>query len=428
MVVLIVINIVAFFIPFIQVVVPVASLLFIFFLGLDVLLLYTKPQLTITRKTPTRLSNSEQNNISVHITHNYKFAISAQVIDELPEQLQYRNFSIIKNILPNIPTTLHYSLTPLLRGVYNFGNTLVYVSTTIGIVQRKFSAGNTVNIACYPAYKQMQRYSLLAISNKLTTQGSKLIRKIGQSNEFEQIKEYVKGDDSRNINWKASARKNQLMTNYYTDEKSQPIYCIINKGRTMQQTFVGLTLLDYAINATLMLSNVALHKKDRAGLITYSNTISNNSFLQATSRTTQLQYIIEILYKQQTNFLEPDTEKLYATIRTQIKQRSLLILFTNFETLNALERELPYLKKIAKYHVLLVIFFENTELTALQQMPTTNIEQVYNKTIASKFVYEKKLIHKALQQNGILTLLTTPQQLTTAAINMYIELKNRLVL
>ena len=249
------------------------------------------------------------------------------------------------------------------------------------------------------------------------------MRKIGQSMEFEQIKEYVTGDDIRTLNWKASARKGMLMINNYTDERSQQVYCVIDKGRLMKMPFSGLTLLDYAINSTLVLSNVCLKKQDRVGVITFSNTIG--SILAADRKPVQKENILQLLYNQTTNFLESDFEMLYMQIRNQIRHRSLLILFTNFESLSGLNRQMDYLRSIASHHLLLVVFFENTELRKLTDMHVRNVEEVYIKTIAGKFDFEKRLIAKELRKYGIFTLLTSPQKLTVNAINKYLEIKTR---
>src|SRR6187549_2637741 len=133
----------------------------------------------------------------------------------------------------------------------------------------------------------MRRYQLMAATNRLQESGTQRLRKLGQSMEFEQIKEYVRGDDYRNINWKATARRGgELMVNNYTDERSQQIYCLINKGRVMKMPFNGMTLLDYAINASLVLSNVALVKQDKAGLITFEKNL--DTFLLADKKPTQM--------------------------------------------------------------------------------------------------------------------------------------------
>ncbi len=242
--------------------------------------------------------------------------------------------------------------------------------------------------------------------------------------EFEQIKEYVRGDDFRTINWKATARKDGLMVNSFTDERSQQIYCIINKSRVMKMPFGGMTLLDHAINASLVLSNVALVKQDKAGLITFSENL--DAFIQADKKTTQMNLILETLYKQQTRFLEPDFEKLFSVIRSRVSNRSLLVLFTNFESVESLQREMPALKRIARYHLLLVVFFENSELKNLTEKKAQRLEDIYIKTIAEKFSYEKRLMVKELHKNGILSILTAPELLTVNTVNKYLELKTRM--
>lgn len=118
-------------------------------------------------------------------------------------------------------------------------------------------------VPTYPSYIQLRKYDLMAFSNNLFQYGVKKIRRIGHTMEFEQIKEYVPGDDIRTLNWKATAKKNALMVNQFQDEKSQSIYMAIDKGRVMKMPFNGLSLLDYAINATLVLSNVILKNKTK---------------------------------------------------------------------------------------------------------------------------------------------------------------------
>ncbi|MBD0333807.1 MAG: DUF58 domain-containing protein, partial [Chitinophagaceae bacterium] len=174
---------------------------------------------------------------------------------------------------------------------------------------------------------------------------------------------------------------------------------------------------------TLTLSNVALLKQDKAGLITFAEQL--DTFLPADKKPGQLNMLLESLYKQDTAFLEPDFEQLFSVIRNRITQRSLLVLFTNFESLESLQREMPFLKRIAHYHLLMVVFFENTELKQLTEEKAKTIEDIYIKTIANKYQYEKRLMVKELQMQGIVAVLTTPQKLTINAINKYLELKNR---
>jgi uncharacterized protein (DUF58 family) len=300
----------------------------------------------------------------------------------------------------------------------------VFVTTPLNLVVRRFKIPAQQTVKVYPSYLSLKKYDLLAYSNNLSEAGNRKIRKIGHSVEFEQIREYVTGDDIRTINWKATARKGgQLMINNYMDERSQQVYCIIDKGRVMKMPFEGMTLLDYAINATLILSRVALIKQDRAGLITFSENIGQ--VLPAERRAGQMNNILEVLYDQKTQFGETDFEKLFALVRTRISQRSLIVLFTNFESLTGLQRQLPYIRSIAKNHLVLVVFFENTELRQLTKAPVDDVESLYVRTIAEKFAHEKQLMVKELQQHGIFTILTAPEHLTINTVNKYLELKAR---
>jgi uncharacterized protein (DUF58 family) len=278
-------------------------------------------------------------------------------------------------------------------------------------------------VPVYPSIIQMQQYDFLALSNRLTEFGLKKIRRIGHTQEFEQIKEYIKGDDVRTINWKATAKKNQLMVNQYQDERSQPIYSIIDTGRVMKMPFNGLSLLDYAINSTLAFSNVALKRNDKTGLVTFSKNIE--TFVPAVQKISHLNIILEKLYNISTEFSDSDFGLLYAHIKRKVNQRSLLLLYSNFEHISALKRQLPYILAIAKKHVLVVIFFENTELETLISSDAENLQAIYHKTIAEKFALEKRLMQRELQRHGIQTILTKPEELTINTINKYLEIKAR---
>jgi uncharacterized protein (DUF58 family) len=375
-----------------------------------------------------KLANGSDNEVAIYLENNYRFPVHTETIDEVPPQFQRRDVLFKATVPAGQTTIIRYQLRPVKRGEYQFGALNVFVSSPLGLVQRRFRFGQDQVVPVYPSFLQMRQYELLAISNRLTEVGVKRIRRVGHSMEFEQIRPYVAGDDPRTINWKASARRagtgiDSLVVNHYQDERAQQVYCLIDKGRVMRMPFEGLSLLDYAINATLVVSNIALLKHDKAGLITFADRLS--AVVPAERRAGHMQKLLEVLYKQRTKYLETDFELLYSNVKAKIRQRSLLILFTNFETLNSLQRQLPYLRRLAKDHLLLVVFFENTELQHFLDQPAASTEDVYNQTIAEKFAQEKRQIVRELQRYGIYSLLTPPQQLTVNTINRYLEFKSR---
>jgi len=401
-----------------------AIIIFAVLVLLDILLIFnnSKKVLLANRNSPQRLSNGDDNYIKISVKSNFAIPIKIKIIDEIPHQFQVRDFEIIDNLSPKQEKNYEYTLHPVERGEYSYGKLNIYVRTKLGLISKRFVFSENVEVPVYPSFITMRKYELLAISNKLTEAGIKKIRKISNNNEFEEIREYVKGDDFKTINWKATARRMHLMVNQYQDEKSQQVYNIIDMGRTMKMPFDKMSLLDYAINSSLIISKIAILKKDKAGLITFSKNIHN--VVSSSRKNTQMTTILQTLYKQDTNFLEANYELLYTSVRKNITKRSLLLLYTNFEGLTSLERQLKYFKLLAKNHLLVVIFFENTEVKKILKNSAKSTEEIYIQTIAEQFAYEKKQIIKELKKYGIHAILTEPKNLTVNTINKYLQLKS----
>ena len=402
----------------------VATLTLVFFIAFDLVLLYkTKNGIHSKRNLPDKFSNSDENQVAIFLENNYAIPVFLNIVDELPIQFQKRDFEYTTHLKAFENETFQYAIIPFERGLYFFGNINVYASTSLKIFARKYQFDNEKKVAVYPSYIQMKKYEFLAMSNQLTEFGLKKIRRIGHTMEFEKIKNYIAGDDVRTINWKATAKRGALMINQYQDEKSQPIYSIIDTSRAMKMPFEKLKLLDYAINATLAFSNIALLKNDKVGMMTFAEKVDN--VVAARNKKTNLSILNEVLYNVNTEFNDADLGFLNGMIKRKINQRSLLILYTNFEHISALKRQLPYLKSIAKKHLLVTVFFENTALDAIIKERADDLQGIYYKTIAEKFSYEKRLIVKELEKSGVHSILTKPSLLSVNVINKYLEFKSK---
>lgn len=415
---------VAFLVPWMMIPAYAAITAVLTAAGVETYLLFrVSDGVSATREMTDRLSNGDENPVTIHLENVYRFQADLTVIDEVPEQFQWRDMRVNLTIPPGESENLTYSLRPVVRGEYEFGQVILLVSSGLRFVRRIYRCGEPVSVPVYPSFLQMKKYQLLAMSNRLTEVGVKPIRRLGHSTEFEQIKEYVRGDDYRTINWKATARSNKLMVNQYMDERSQQIYCLIDKSRVMKMPFEQMALLDYAINASLVLCNIAQNRHDKSGLLTFSKEI--DQFLPAAKDPRHMRNLQEMLYKQETEFLEANLEKVHSFVSRRIPHRSLLVLFTNFESQAAMRRQMVYLKRIARRHLLLVVFFENTELTDLLTARPKDTEGIYVKSIGEQFSLDKRLIVQELERNGIQAILSRPSELTVNTINKYLEIKAR---
>jgi len=397
------------------------GLLFFFILEYAILFL-TKKQIFAQRHMDDVLSNTDDNRISIEVMSEYSLPLQLTILEELPIQFQERKFKIKETLASKVEKTIRYKVRPTTRGEYHFGKTHLYINTSIGLLQRRYSTDSDFMVKVYPSYLKLKQYSIRGVASRDQLMGSRKVRK-GMSTEFDQIKDYVRGDDVRTINWKATARRSNFMVNTYLDEKSQQVFCLLDKSRLMKMPFNGVSLLDYSINAALMFSYVALQKDDKVGLISFSNTI--NDVIKASKSKKQFSTIVERLYNQETEFQESDYGALQLAVKRDVGQRSLLLLFTNFETYVGFERKLAYFKMLNKKHLLCVVLFENTELKTIHEDRGDSLEDVYVKTMADKYHYEKKMMLKELRKNGILSIYSTPGDLSVNVVNKYLDLKTK---
>jgi len=406
---------------------PLAQTAFVGALGLvltDWLLLFARrPKLLCKRELNPVFSLSDPNTVRLFVENQSNIHLNLSIADELPVQFQKRDFELKVGLPPGQPYLVEHKLTPYTRGIYAFGNINVFASTRLGLVERRLVFEQPQEVSVYPSIIQMKRYELRAMRQIAHDSGIKKMRRIGHSYEFEQIKNYVQGDDYRSINWKASSRKATLMVNQYEDERSQQVYCIVDKSRSMRMPFEGLSLMDYAINTTLAISNIILKKQDKSGLLTFSDVMG--ATIKAERDSGQLTRIMESLFRERERPVESNYELLYEAVRRLISARSLLLLFTNFESSYALERALPLLRRLNRAHLLVVVFFENTEIRKLAHEPAHTTADVYRQTVARQFLQDKREMVTKLRQFGIQAVLTKPQDLTLNTINKYLELKSR---
>ncbi len=393
-----------------------------FFIDL-LILFFGSENIEAERIVKNQFNLGDENQIKVRLKNRNTIPVKIKMIDELPFQFQIRDFSQFLILRKGEEKMISYYLVPVKRGAYVFGALNVFVSSFLCTVQRRIQFSQDFTVKVYPSVRLMREYELKVFTNSNLNHGVKKVRQIGNAQEFEQIKPYVQGDDFRKVNWKATSRKGELMVNQFQDERSQTVYSLVDKSRAMKMPFNNMTLLDHSINSALVISNIALRKDDKVGLITFSDKLGVH--VKADKSGGQLRKLLENLYRQKTRYNEANFEMLYFGIRQNIKGRSLLFLYSNFESTYAMERAMPVLRKISKLHLLVVVFFENKGLIDKSNIKASSIGEIYLQTIAQKSVIEKQTIVAELKKFGINTILTTPEKLNVDTINKYLELKSR---
>lgn len=401
--------------------------LFVLAITVNVLRLYVgKRKVVAVRQTPDRLSIGDDNEVLIKVHNGFKRKVRLQIYDEAPFSFQMRDLKLEFELEGEADTDVKYFVRPTRRGSYVFHNVNTFVSLWPHLVLRRFKSDQTCRTKVYPSFLFLRNSQLLSVSNRERMWGTKLVRRIGQSKEFEKIREYVVGDDYRSINWKASARKHNFMVNENQEEQSQNIYAVVDKGRGMQHTFNGLSLFDHSLNSSLQLAYLSLQHSDNVGLITFEKDV--NTFIQANRSTLQLNRMVSTLYDEVSSFRQSDYFNLYEFCKRKIQKRSLLIIYTTFDSMTSLRRQLPFLKKLALAHVVLVTFFIDKDLDDMLRDKAENALDCVTQMVAQKFIFEQRLIVNELKRHGIYSLLTAPENLNANVLNRYLEFKSRHIL
>lgn len=373
------------------------------------------------RVLPSRFSHGDTHIIKLHMQHRYPFSIHLTLIDEIPEQFARADAMHRQWLSSGETAVFSYELRPLFRGEYSFGKLLAWINSPVGLIQRRHILAGKAVVPTYPSFRRLRQYSLQSRTDRRQQSGQQALRLGSQQQEFEHIKPYVRGDDVRTLNWKATARQRRLMVNQYQDARARSVYCLIDQSQMMEQTWEEISFLDHAINAAVMIAYVALARQDRVGIATFE--AKSGPWLPPQNRPAQVQRILEHLYKLEPTEGIADFERLYATVRQKIPQRSTLILFTHFTHQTHLDRQLPALTRLAAHHQVLVVCFEPMEIHSLLRETPGNAHGLRMQTLARKRLQAHQALIHTLRHRGIPALSCKPDDLRLQTLNRYLRLR-----
>lgn len=373
------------------------------------------------RKHARLLSLGDENPIRIQIRNDSSKKLFIGFADEVP--FGFQPFQAGKSMPFDAGEVKQftYFLKPVKRGEGKFGHIQVYLQHALRFFSRRIELAEASEVHIFPSLIHMQEIQLRTSSKLATKMGVHRQRKLGEGYEFEEIRSYVLGDDFRKINWKATARAAQFMTNQYRIERAQNVYMLLDTGRSMFMPFNGMSLLDHSVNSSLALANVVNRSGDKAGLIAFSSKL--DAFVPAKSKSGQMKLLANSLYHLKESTEESDYEVLYAHVQQHIRHRSVLLLFSNFETWPALERNIPVLRRLAHKHILLVVFFENSLLQDFSRLKVKKREDLYDQLIAENKLLKKVVLTEKLAQYGVQSILTPPEKLSLHLVNRYLAVR-----
>lgn len=319
---------------------------------------------------------------------------------------------------------LEYQATPGRRGTYLFEGVDALVQSRLGLWQRAITLPVSTRVRVYPDVHQIARYTVLARRDRLSVLGLKTSRRLGSDNEFERLRDYIDGDDPRHLDWRATARRQKLTVRAHQQNQSQRIMFLLDCGRMMTgDTGDGLSPLDHALNAMLLLGHVALIRHDQVGLLAFSN--RTLAYVPPGGGARRIGKLVHAVHNVFPEAVEPRIDRAFLELEQRCRKRSLVILLTNlFDEVHAeLVRE--YLGNLAGRHLPLGVFLRDHDLFAMADRSEIQGADLYQTAAAADLLNWRQQVLVSLRSRGVLTLDVFPRELTGQLVSRYLEIKAR---
>jgi len=380
-------------------------------------------QLDVVRKLPVKLSIGVSNPVRLEIANDA--AVVARLVGRETPPAGFagvREFGPIE-VPPNATVGLDLAFTPPSRGQFEFGPVAVRAMGPWGLAgrQMRFEIGQPARV--YPDITAVHGYALLARKGSLHEIGVRSARFAGVGTEFESLRDYRDGDDYRDIDWKATARRGAPVVRTFEAERSQTVMLAVDAGRLMAPKVGQLTKLDRAVNAALLLSYLAVQAGDNVGLLVFGRDV--RSYVPPRKGHRQFLAVLEALYGVEEQVEEPDYAGAFRYLAARLSRRSLVVLFTELVGIEPSRRLIGMLGALSPRHLPLVVTQRNADVEALAAAVPDSESAVYRSAVAQDLLHDKAQALSVLRSRGALVLDVVPENLSVAAVNRYLEIKAR---
>ena len=398
--------------------------LFILVVLIDLMTVTRESRYSATRKILRIASLGKTQKVEIELTNNSTFGNVVAIRDDLPQSFEATPDEIKFRIGGLSKTLFKYSYSTSERGLEILRHVHLRGSSLLGLWSGYYQipCESTVNV--YPDLKQISEYDLLAKTNRLSLLGMRRVRKIGQDNEFERLRDFTQDDNYKHIDWRTTARRRKLTVRDFQSNQSQRIIFMVDCGRMMTGMAGDISLLDHSLNAMLMLSYVALKQGDSVGMISFSNAIHN--FTPARPGVKHINRLMHASFDQQPQFVESRYDEAFLYLRKHCRKRSLVILVTNvIDEINAFQLQ-QYMGSMTGRHLPLGVLLREREVyDQVDSVDPGDIDSIYRGAAAVDVLNWRHSVIRDLKHQGVLALDLFPEQLTSNLVNQYLEIKAR---
>ena len=388
-------------------------------------LLAWRPLFTVTRRVNQVLSIGRANPVTLEVRSRTWRTLTVEIKDDLFDTADCPDFPIVLEIEARAQKVAKYHVTPSRRGAFEIGDHHMRYRSPLGLWIRQVRVKDTTPVRVYPDVQAVRQYELLAREDRESSMFRTSKRKGGES-EFERLREYRNGDEYRSIDWKATARRQKLISREYQLESNQNILFLLDAGRLMTAESGGMSLFDHALNATLMLAHVAAKGGDNVGLLTFADDVRTYAPPEGGSRAARR--IVQAGYDMHPELIETNYEAAFQKLGVLVRKRTLVVLFTQVLDDVAGKAVVKLARGLLPRHLPLFVMFRDSDVDALldpQAHPLADDGDVYVSAAAAELTSFRDSVVRELKKQGALVLDVPTGELTPKLMNRYLEIKAR---
>lgn len=395
---------------------------------LDFLLSRRLPPVEITRDLPGNLAVDKWTPVTLLIRHHFTHAKQVRVFDGVPSSSDYQHLPLTLELKPNQISKSEYLLRPLERGSLLINKSHIEFNSPLGLWNIRYWTGATSESKVYPDFVAIANYAILATENHTSQMGIRKKQRRGEGLDFHQLREYRQGDSLRQLDWKATSRRQKLIARDYQDERDQQIVLMIDSGRRMRAKDDELSHFDHALNAMLLVSYIALRQGDSVSLMSFGNEPANTNnnkhrWIPPQKGTDRVSVLLNGIYDLQASQSTADYITAAEKLSVLQPKRSLIILVTNSRDEDNSELLLAA-KLLKKRHLVMIANIREQVLDDLNELPVSTFDDALNYAGVRRFLHERSESHKKLTAAGVYAVDCTADQLAVRVANAYLEIKS----
>ncbi len=401
-------------------------LLLLFYVLIDFFMVPGRSKVGINRVVPSRFSQGKEEQVELHISNNSRRTVELWLVDGVPDDFVYDNKPIKVKLLRGEDAVVRYNVCPVKRGHYRYSTLYMRVLPALGILARQYEIYLESDVVVYPNLTKFDHFNYLLRHGYTNDPGLTSMRKYGQGTDFESLRYYVPGDSTNKVDWKATARRQQMIVRNFEPERQQNVLVAIDAGRSSVSEFDGQSRLDYFIEAAIMLAGVTLSRGDWFSLLVFSDKIDR--YLPPVRKLSNLNLVVDQLYDMKPKMVESDYNSACQYLALKSRKRSLVCLMTDIIDSSANADIIGYMARFRRRHLPLAITMVDTDVDAVSSEPLFDSENLYQKAVAIDIMNQRSEALLSMSRSGVSVLDVEPKQLTPQLLKKYLEIKQKSLL